>query len=232
MPINASKTIQRMRNSGLCLLGLVLVLAPGASAARHTAATRCRPGRTNLLAVDTHAEVYKVVNNTGPYWEVVGCADGGRPYVLGELPGNQLGPGAGGGLRHVTLTGVMSAYADYLFGEVGWARWLIVVRDLRTGQTLHMVPTGNLEEPNPNPYSAGIGPALAIVVKNDGSVAWVAEDFYLSENKPTYYQIHAVDKMGSRVVAEGTDIDPRSLALAGRTLYWTQNGQAMSAPLR
>jgi hypothetical protein len=231
MPSNASKMIQRVRNSGLCLLGLFLVLASGASAARHTAATKCKPGRANLLAADTQAQVYKVVNNVGPYWEVVGCAYGGRPYVLGEVPGNQLGPGAGGGLRHVILTGVMSAYADYLFGEVGWARWLIVVRNLRTGQTLHRVPTGNLEEPNPNPYSAGIGPAVAILVKNDGSVAWIAEDCYLSENKPTYYQIHAVDKLGSRVLAEGTDIAPRSLALAGNTLYWTQGGKPFSAPL-
>jgi hypothetical protein len=202
-----------------------------AASSGHKTRAKCKPGHSHLLAVDTQAQVYKLVNKAGPYLEAFGCVYGGRPYLLGGLPENRLGPGAGGGLRHVILTGTISAYADYSFGEVGWARWLVVVRNLRTGQTLHRVPTGNLEEPNPNPYSAGIGPALAIVVKNDGSVAWIAEDFYLSENKPTYYQIHAIDKTGSRVLAEGTDIAPRSLALAGGTLYWTQGGRAMSAPL-
>jgi hypothetical protein len=78
----------------------------------------------------------------------------------------------------------------------------------------------------PQPSVIGVGPAVAIVAKPDGAVAWIAET-----GEPTEYQVHAVDSSGSRTLASGKDIDSGSLALAGNTLYWTQNGQATSAPL-
>jgi hypothetical protein len=131
----------------------------------------------------------------------------------------------------MVLNGFVAAYEYSEFGEVGWARWMVTVRDLRTGRRLHIVPTGKLEESSPNPDSAGIGPTVMIVGKSDGAVAWTAENRLLSENKASYYQIHAVDKTGSRVLAAGTNIDPHSLALAGSTLYWTQGGKPETAVL-
>jgi hypothetical protein len=65
---------------------------------------------------------------------------------------------------------------------------------------------------------------VAIVVKSDGSVAWIVES-------SSEYQVRAVDKSGSRVLSSGTNIDPHSLALAGSTLYWTQGGKPKSAML-
>ena len=68
---------------------------------------------------------------------------------------------------------------------------------------------------------------MAIAVKHDGSVAWIVE----TGEEEGGYQVHAVDKSGSRVLASNPDIDPLSLALAGSTLYWTQGGQPFSASL-
>jgi hypothetical protein len=67
----------------------------------------------------------------------------------------------------------------------------------------------------------------ALLVKSDGSVAWIVETGY----PVVQYQVHTVDKSGSRVLASGTDIDPRTLALSGGVLYWTQGGKPMSAVL-
>jgi len=46
------------------------------------------------------------------------------------------------------------------------------------------------------------------------------------------YEVRAVDKTGSRLLASGGDIDPTSLALAGSTLYWTQGSLPFSAQLQ
>jgi hypothetical protein len=45
------------------------------------------------------------------------------------------------------------------------------------------------------------------------------------------YQVHAADTTGSRLLASGANIDPTSLALAGRTIYWMQGGRSFSATL-
>ncbi len=120
----------------------------------------------------------------------------------------------------------MVAYEEsLLLGQLGIEpsrRQLVIVRNLSTGRLVHRVPTGTSGIPTPR--SIGIGSAVAIVVKSDGSVAWIVES-------GSEYQVHAVDKTGSRVLAAGTDVDPRSLALTGSTLYWTQGGKPASAAL-
>ena len=70
-----------------------------------------------------------------------------------------------------------------------------------------------------------------MVVKSDGAVAWIAENEIGPPHGPPEYEVNAVDKTGNRTLAAGTDIAPSSLALAGSTLYWTQGGKPMSAPL-
>jgi hypothetical protein len=121
----------------------------------------------------------------------------------------------------------------------------VVVRDLRTGRVLHRVPTGAPLEPKPG--YVGVGNVVSIVVKSDGAVAWIADDYERSgtAHGTEYIDVYAVDKSGTRLLAAGTEIDPSSLALSvggsnigqgsrtapGSTLYWTQGGQPMSASL-
>lgn len=68
---------------------------------------------------------------------------------------------------------------------------------------------------------------VAIVAMSDGAVAWIVE----TGTNAADYQVHAIDKSGSRVLASGSNIEPQSLALAGNTFYWTQEGKPISAPL-
>jgi hypothetical protein len=102
---------------------------------------------------------------------------------------------------------------------------VVVVRELCSGRVLHETLTGT--KVTPEPATEGLGTVVALVVKSDGSTAWiVATD---AENGG--YQVHAVDKTGSRTLATSSAIAPGSLALAGSTLYWTQGEQPMSATL-
>jgi hypothetical protein len=100
---------------------------------------------------------------------------------------------------------------------------LVVVRDLRTGRVLERLPTGS----STSSEVLGGGPTAGIVVKADGSVAWIVDG---GEARGGLH-VQVVDQAGSRTIASGTDIAPNSLALVGSTLYWTQGGRPLSATL-
>jgi hypothetical protein len=122
------------------------------------------------------------------------------------------------------MNGTVVAYEEDIFEAEEDVRLLVVVRDLRDGKLLHKLPTGTVEPPQPS--MIGVGSVTGMVIKSDGSAAWIA-----AEQKGGY-QVHTVDKTASHLVASGGDIDPSSLALAGSTLYWTQGGKPVSASLR
>ena len=220
-----------MRRTAIAAISILALLltAPGASAVRtrHMEPRKCPPQHVHVIAADPYALVYEAFDPPfGNDLEVYGCAYGTRlSYLLG--PPAEFSPSGGGGLKGETVGGTMVAYeGSLLSGQLGiepTSRQLMIVRNLRTGRIVHRVPTGTSTIPTPR--SIGIGPAVAIVVKSDGSVAWIVE------SGTSEYQVHAVDKSGSRVLASGTNIDPHSLALAGSTLYWTQGGKPESAPL-
>jgi hypothetical protein len=96
-----------------------------------------------------------------------------------------------------------------------------------------------------------------MVVRRDGAVAWIAADNERSPGEqlvvrpcevfpeersicfeprpePPFiwsYDVYASDMRGTRLLASGIDVAPHSLKLGGSTLYWTQGGKPMSAPL-
>jgi hypothetical protein len=106
----------------------------------------------------------------------------------------------------------------------GPKEWLVLVRDLRSGHVIRRLPTGILKTPG----DVGGGRTTEIVVKSDGAVAWIVE---AEAAEPKEYEVRAVDKGGSRVLARGRDVGPGSLALGGSTLYWTQGGRPSSTTL-
>jgi hypothetical protein len=131
------------------------------------------------------------------------------------------------GVDREVLAGPIVAYEEVANAlGCGFCHWAVLVRDLRTGRTLRKEPTGTPLNPALN-ENFGVGPTTAIVVKSDGSVAWIAN----AGKEEGGYQVHAADRAGSRLLASGPDIDPSSLALAGNTLYWAQGGQPRSARL-
>jgi hypothetical protein len=219
---------------------LVLVLfatltsssAPAAGI-RHKVAPKCLPAHVHVLFADSQAAIYTIpatreegLIGTVQTW---GCAYGRKSsYKIWEED-VQESTERNGGIHDLTLNGTMIAYevslhegTRYTEGEETVSEWHVIVRDLRTGRVLHKVPTG-MPEPA-HPKLVGRGEAEGIVVKSDGAVAWI-------NNPESQSEVHALDKSGERVLAVGSDIDPHSLALVGGTLYWTQGGNAMSAPL-
>jgi hypothetical protein len=225
--------MRRIAISTIPVLTLLLATSPSAARVRHTTATPCPPAKSHVLLADAEAELYTVKERLPHFPEpepvVRGCAHGQkRSYLLGEAEEHIGGSGGGGssGVQLETLAGTVVAYAtSAAYGNNG-ARYSMVVRDLSTGRVLHQVTTGMSVRPKATPVSEG--PTTALVVKSDGSVAWIVETDYPGHVK---YQVYAIDKTGSQLLASSANIVPYSLALAGNTVYWTQGGQPFSAPL-
>jgi hypothetical protein len=223
-------------------IGLMVFAVPAIARTSH----KHRPtgGRCTMQRVERHlvadAQVVLYVRaegGGGPEGfepaETVGCAYGwGHVFTLGppNVASECLGPGGCESLEHPVVAGPFAAF-DYGQSQEArppFAEDLIRVVDLQTGQRVHNIPTG----PSTPEKRVGIGPATAIVLKSDGSVAWIAERAYrLPPTAPPEYEVRAVDENGERLLASGTSVGPKSLALAGSTLYWTEAGRPMSAPL-
>jgi hypothetical protein len=207
----------------------MLIVAVSASAAhsrRPGPAATCPPALEHVYAADPEAIVYEGPEAKG-LPKIFGCTYRHKhAYALGTKAESSVQ--GGGGIERETLAGTVVAYeksSNGGFSHPG-AKWQVVVRDLRNGRMLHKVPTGTRNDPQVRPDN-GIGPTTAIVVKSDGSVAWIVE----TNPGAGTYQVHALDSTGGRVLASGSDIDPSSLALAGSTVYWTQGGKPASAVL-
>jgi hypothetical protein len=246
-----------MRRIMVAAISLIVLLltAAGASAARAQRRTppRCMPGHSRLITANTQAQVYEATEPEAfpEYLGVWGCAYGQkRPFFLGPLPYGSSSSG-GGGVGHETLAGGIVAYEESsssgALGDAPTSRNLVIVRDLRTGRVLRRIPTGVPLKPEPR--YVGVGNVVSIVVKSDGAVAWIADDYERSATAHgtglPYFDVYAADKVGTRLLATGTNIDPSSLALStgatginghpssipGSTLYWTQGGKSESAVL-
>jgi hypothetical protein len=225
----ASETMRPVAISAISVLAMWLGGTPSTAAHGHDKASRkCAPGHSRVLAADTQAEVYEARGPSASQLEVYGCAVGQRrAHVLGVSP-FATQPG-GRGVNDETLTGPLVAYQSSSLPATetsGRSEWVVVVRDLRTGRVLHNVPTGTPKLPS---ASVGIGTVLAIVLKRDAAVAWIAET---DAARPSEFQVHVVDRSGSRLLAAGHDVNPPFLELAGGTLYWFQDTRLHSAPMR
>jgi hypothetical protein len=227
------------RMTPLAPLALVLALAPavtaGATARHRKSSPRCPRAHARVVLADSQAEVYLAPEEAAlpEFLGFYGCSYADkRSYLLGHPPA--YSSSGGSGIKLETLAGPIVAFAETSASTRYGTDWLIVVRNLRDGKVLHSVPTGTPIHPEPprteggiTRQDVGIGLARAIVVKSDGAVAWIVE----TDREEGYYQVHVLDGSGSRVLAEGPEIAPASLALVGSTLYWTQGGKPFSATL-
>jgi hypothetical protein len=222
----------------IALALLVPAWPAGAATGHRRASPKCPRANVRPVLADSQAEVYLAPEDLAlpEFLGFYGCSfRHKRSYLLGSPPA--YSSTSGGGIRLATLAGSMVAYEAGSASSHYGTSWLVVVRDLGSGKVQHRLPTGTPVHPEPariedgiTKQNTGIGPATAIVVKTDGAVAWIAQDA-VEGALPYAYQVHAVDKTGSRLLASGPGIDPASLALAGSTLYWTEDGKPSSATL-
>ncbi len=210
----------------IALLCLVLMSAIVEARPRHGSRITCPPRNEGVLERDSQAVVYwaetivyeghhRVEGRRG----VFGCAHrGSRAYYLG--PPTSGGSSGSESTAPIALAGPTVAFGkamSLIFGNSFREIW---VRNLRTGKLIHRSPNGS----PPAPGSVGLGETTAIVVKRNGSVAWIVRT-------RDGLQVRSIDGAGSHLLAASPEIAPSSLALADSMLRWTQSGKRMSAVL-
>lgn len=156
---------------------------------------------------------------------IFGCARGHeRSFGIGDQPG--ASSEGGGGVEKETLAGPLVAYEAWekqegVGGPPTTSRSLLVVADLRTGRVVHKLPTGSSEPP----FKIGAGHAAALVLKRDGAIAWI------TGGGGPVQTVHALDRLGNRVLGVGPGISRRSLRLNANIVSWTKHGRRYSVRL-
>ncbi len=180
----------------------------------------CPRGHKGLLAIDTHAQVW--VSEAGT--ELLGCVFG-HPRTVSLGPVVCLTPECSG-ISEPVLTGYFAAFEYDRYGSPSSDS--VEVVDLRTGRRRE-TPTGIAGGPVHS--GAEIGGVAAIVCTGAGDAAWIAFNGPRSGSGELVYDVYAYDGHGLRLLDSGTGVGESSLALAGRTVYWTDGGQPRSAVL-
>jgi len=187
------------------------------------------------VLADRAAVVFQLENSAIDFFMEAACSHANaKPFVLSECDNLDC---EGPGFEGLTLAGNILAYerSDYSgsfkYMNAVPVSWTIQVRDLRTHRLIHSSPTST-SEPPPSKV-IGNGPAEGIVVKSNGSVAWIAVDGVhpYAPTLPTTYQVWKIDRTGQHLLAMSPQIVPNSIALAGGTVYWTNGGAAETVPL-
>jgi hypothetical protein len=211
------------------LIVLLSTASAGQAGARLNTVSVCGSSGGHLvIARDVQAEVYRVEKSDSEFYEYRGCMYGSRRSFRLGLELISGSPFASFGVSNVTLAGTTVAYAlerSSGTGEFEKRELHVLVVSVRTGKTVHKVPTGILKPAVPG--VVGAGETRTILVKSNGSVAWINDKF----QKENRFEVHALDTTGERVLAVGSNIAPESLALAGNMLYWIQDGKPFSAVL-
>jgi hypothetical protein len=205
-------------------VALGAALASPSSARRHL--PRCAHPAGSVRMADAQVIVYGRNEFLAPSgFEVtamlVACSlRSGRRIVLGpELaePAKERWPVE---IGRIVIVGPMLAY----FRDVEGGGSTVVVANLHTGHRVRNLPVGATLF---HSRRLGLGPVWEIVLAPDGDVAWITD----ADASQGARQLHIADAAGARLVTNGPDIEPGSLALAGHTVYWTQGGSPRSTTM-
>jgi hypothetical protein len=174
----------------------------------------CEPFQAHTLASDSTAVVYSV--NGAAY----GCLKpAGAEHELGSMRpcigATHAGPFA--------LAGDDVAYGAETCG-VDDSSTEVIVRSLNSGRALRRQPatSRSLVEQE--------GGIQSLVVKSDGSVAWIATEQSLG-NRSRLLQVFKDDRRGLKLLDSGLQVLPSSLRLHGSKLTWRHEGELRSATL-
>jgi hypothetical protein len=198
---------------------VALALAAGGAASRQEsgahAVSPCSPAGGQTIAQDSEARVYSVGHN------VYGC-------VLSTGATHKLGMNSfcndGNAVDHVALAGTVTAYGIDACG-IDTGTTTVFVRQLVTGEVLHRnAATSRVTV-------EGYGAIGSIVVKPDGSDAWIGLNHSIVRSD-TVTEVHKDDHGGSSLLDSGRRVHPGSLTLARSQLSWIDGGSTRHATLR
>lgn len=136
-------------------------------------------------------------------------------------------------MRAVRLAGTFVAYEDIVEGtqEASDNHDLIRVLDL-TGRTRPRVfeAGGYSQVIGDPPYEPPLpGTATDLLLTTSGTVAWISQN--QMSPATTYSVSYATRGSSPKLVTQGTDVAPYSLAIARARLYWTQGDSARAADI-
>lgn len=137
-----------------------------------------------------------------------------EPFVLGQDDDDDFD------LDSFRLAAPFVAYEEQACAGLGCG-YSVIVRDLRDG--------GKLREA-PEPATDSFGKVTDLELKDNGSVAWIANSPPFSPT-PTR-SVWASNSLGTRRLDTGPDIALESLALNGSALSWVNAGLISSATLQ
>lgn len=200
----------------LAVLGSLWAVAPGVA----SAAGCPKSGRT------------VVANSDGRVWEVRPESGISRYYGCARRVGKvfRLDPRRGQLIADPSTTKIAGTAVAYETMSFELAPYRIVVRSLRTGRLVHGASS------NARRSEMGhTGPALTLLLKRNGTVAWTASSECICEGTPAAdYEVHKIGKDHRRVVVDrGPSIDPASLRFTPdrSAVSWLDGGVRQSAAL-
>lgn len=207
------------------LLALAVAFSPAADARKrkHRPAPCSLSGSKTLLATREARVFYKDDTKKGVVSEYACLFSRNKRFLLASGDDEPGGSGDNASLERLSSGGYV-AFARSHFDDsqrynpsfVGFP-WRVVAINLSTGAQLSFAPfTGN-------PTNATV---TDLVLASDGSFAWIGTSGGTSE----VHRLNSGDA-NDAVIDSGNDIQTQSLALGGKTLYWTRGGRAVSAQL-
>ena len=198
-----------MRTAGAALLAVLALLALGAPpAAARKESTCARKGSDTITATKT-VRIFRAAGDG----DVFGCAYGRRPVLLNQFESETTAA------DRFAVAGTRVGYAvqscDRYSSSADGCQVDINVADLRARRVRAAASY------------PGVGGIVSLVLSRSGSLG-----FLLAAQQSSVVQVGVVRGAApAEIVDEGDDVDPRSLALGGRTLFWTKAGRPKSLDL-
>lgn len=213
----AAPTLERMRGRLGQLVGVTcLLLCCAFPAAAHSSAI-CGPASAQTLAADGKARVYSQQKS------VYGCIRGSRTsYKLGSASGSM----AEGRVGPIALAGVDVAYGLAHYG-VDVVSAEVVVKRLTDGVVLR--DRDAFQGHNKPEYFETVDD---IVVKQDGSVAWISSFSSIPSSGKTQTEVLKSDQTSRTLLDRSATIRRHSLRLRRSALSWKDGSAKRSARLR
>jgi hypothetical protein len=192
-------------------------VAGAAARAAAAGSVACGPSRAHTLAADSMARVY---SRNG---RVYGCArSGSKSYRLGTTS-NSFDEGRAG---PVVLAGTDAAYGLTFYG-VDTVTAEVLVRRLTDGHVERQHSAIN--QPVGAEYFESVDD---VVVKRNGSVAWIADATWIGSGGRRVVEVDKSDQTPRSLLDSRTSIDRQSLRLNGSRLSWRDGSGRHAAPLR
>jgi hypothetical protein len=125
---------------------------------------------------------------------------------------------------HFALAGTVVAYGLNRFG-IDTGTTTVVVRRLVSGHVVHQ------DAATSRGVVEGYGSAKSLVVKTDGSDAWIGVDNSIIGHGRVI-EVHRHDGRGTALLDSAASIEPASLKLHGSRLTWRDGGATRQSTLR